>query len=301
MIATATRGAALSALSADIARVAERVRQSVVLVKPASGGQGSGVVWDPSGLIVTNDHVASSDRLTVTSESGRDYEATVITRDRLNDLAILKIGPNDLPTVESVDPRDVRVGELVLAIGNPLGLRGAASIGMYCGVERTASPRSRETRELVRADIDLYPGNSGGPLVDAAGRVVGINAMVTGPGIALAVPTSAVRATIAGQSARRVRIGVNVQSVDWPVAGGGRRTGLMVTGLVAGGPAERGGLIPGDTIVGIGGRTIADVSALQQALASADAGPVSVEVMRGGRLATFVLEPVVEAGVRKAA
>jgi serine protease Do len=163
--------------------VGDDLRRRVVEI--GSGhGFGAGTVWDSSGLIVTNHHVAATDTVRVRFDDGATAEGHVLARDVANDLAVLRVDRTGLPSVERRDLRSLRVGELVMALGHPHGLSGAVAFGILL----TADTRTGDGgRALIRADVGLAPGNSGGPLADAAGRVIGINAMVGG-GLALAVP-----------------------------------------------------------------------------------------------------------------
>jgi serine protease Do len=168
--------------AAALAGLAEFLRRSTVRVDgPRSG---SGVVWRASGLIVTNAHVATGQRALVTLAGGREFEAAVVARDPRRDLAALAVNASGLPAAAIGESDALRPGELLFAAGNPLGLTGALAAGVAL---------SGGAAEWIRADIPLAPGNSGGPLADAGGRVVGINSMVAG-GVALAVPSRAVEA-----------------------------------------------------------------------------------------------------------
>jgi serine protease Do len=171
---------------ARLAALAERVRRVTVEVRGAGRGHGSGVIWGREGQIVTNAHVARG-RPTVVLSDGRVFEAHVVAWDPARDLAALRIGARELPAAEIGDSDALRVGELVFAVGSPFGLRGALSTGMVHAVPRGGPDGSR----FIRADLRLAPGNSGGPLADARGRVVGINAMIHG-GLALAIPSNVV-------------------------------------------------------------------------------------------------------------
>lgn len=175
-------------LANELAAVAERLCCSTVQVLSGKGGVGSGVIWHPDGLIITNAHVASGSRATIKLLDGRVFEAAVTIRDPVCDLAALKIEAVDLPVANVGDSDALRIGELVLAIGNPLGLFGALTTGI---ISRNGFIEASTSQRWVMADVRLSPGNSGGPLADAQGRVIGINSMIVG-GLALAVPSNAV-------------------------------------------------------------------------------------------------------------
>jgi serine protease Do len=170
-------------LDREASGLASRVAPSVVEVR-AGSGVGAGTIWRSHGLIVTNDHVVPHERAEIRLADGRSALGHVVARDLRNDLAVVSVGLGGLPEAE---PRTapVRTGELVLAIGHPFGVRYAVAVGI---VSTAAVEIEGIERPLIRADVSIGPGNSGGPLVDAAGRVIGINAMVGG-GLALAVPS----------------------------------------------------------------------------------------------------------------
>jgi serine protease Do len=183
----------------DAEELARRLAPSVVEVRAGSGA-GAGTIWRQDGLIVTNDHVVPFDRAEIRLADGRTAFGQVLARDPRNDLAVIEVGLGGLPAVETRrDP--VRPGELVMAIGHPFGVRYAVALGI---VTTAAGVVNDFQRPLIRADVPIWPGNSGGPLVDAIGRVVGINAMVGG-GMAFAVPSKLaeglVRAVIARAAA----------------------------------------------------------------------------------------------------
>jgi len=197
-------------LAAEFVAVAERLRRSTVQVLSGRTGIGSGVIWHPEGLIITNAHVVRRSR-TVKLWDGRVFEAVVTARDSARDLAALKIEAVDLPAATSGDSDALRVGELVLAIGNPLGLVGALSTGI---ISRLGSVEGSNQRWVI-ADLRLSPGNSGGPLADARGRAIGINTMIAG-GLAFAVPSNAVERFLRlGKS--RPHLGVTIQPVLVPL------------------------------------------------------------------------------------
>jgi serine protease Do len=148
---------------------------------------GSGVIWAPDGLIVTNAHVAQDRRVGVVLLDGGSFEARLLAWDPERDLAALAIDAHGLPAADVGDSATLRVGELVVAVGNPLGLAGAVTAGVIHAI----GPRRSEGASFIQADLRLAPGNSGGPLANAHGRVIGINARVAG-GLALAVPSSLV-------------------------------------------------------------------------------------------------------------
>ena len=188
-------------MNAGFGEVAESLRRSTVQVLTGHHGAGSGVIWDSAGLIITNAHVARDSRSRIELWDGRTFTATVVTRDPRRDLAALRIEAGSLPAAISGDSGALRVGELVVAVGNPLGLAGAVTAGLIHAI----GPRRPAGPSLIQADLRLAPGNSGGPLADARGRVIGINAMIAG-GLALAVPTSLVARFLASPRSARVTV-----------------------------------------------------------------------------------------------
>ncbi len=177
--------ALLPRLGGELAALAERLRAHTVQIESGAGG-GAGVVWTADGDIVTNAHVARGPRVAVTLAGGRRLDGDVVARDPHRDLALVRVRASGLETATRGDPSSLRPGALVVAVGNPWGLVGALSIGVVHQVE------TGDRRAIVRADVRLAPGNSGGPLADAGGRVVGINTMIAnGLGIAVSSATVA--------------------------------------------------------------------------------------------------------------
>jgi serine protease Do len=184
----------MSAVAADLATVIARLREITVEVRTAAHAGGAGVIWSADGLVVTSAHVVLSDRGVrgdphITLPGGCRHPAALVGWDREIDLALLRVEAHDLPAATIGDPDRLRPGELVLAVGHPFGLSGAAVMG----VVHAAPARGRRGGPgWIQADVRLAPGNSGGPLADAGGLVVGINAMIAG-GLALAVPSPLVQ------------------------------------------------------------------------------------------------------------
>ena len=194
---------ALAGVAAQTTELIETLRRSVVLVR-GRDGHGAGVIWESPGLIVTNDHVVRGDRAVVELADGRRLEARVTARDREEDLALLRVSARDLPAVPTGDSRDLRVGEIIIAVGHPWGVRETATLGIVSATG-LGTWLGRTRRDLLQADVRLAPGNSGGPLADAHGRVVGIASMVMSPGVALAVPAHVVERFVRSAAAREYR------------------------------------------------------------------------------------------------
>jgi serine protease Do len=270
------------ALDQSAAALASRLAPSVVEVRARERGMGSGIIWSPDGLIVTNAHVVRGSEIDVELADGAVLPAQVTARDEAHDLATLQVAAGNLPAAVIGDSDALRVGQLVLAMGNPLGLTRALSMGIIHAVGGGDGMR------WIRADIRLAPGNSGGPLVDAQGRVVGINSMVAG-GLALAVPSAVVRRFLAGET-RPSYLGVQTQLVAVPGSESGR--GLLVLEVLNGGPAARGGLLPGDVLLDAGRTVLREPEDLLRVLSELPPGtPLPLTLLRAGagREVTIVL------------
>lgn len=173
----------------ELAALAARLRQGTVQVRGSRFGVGSGVIWQPDGLIVTNAHVVAGSEAIVELADGRSLPACVVGKAPRQDLALLRVNAVDLAAAALGNSEQLRVGELVLAVGNPLGLVGAVTTGIVAalpGVDDADQP------SWIQTDVRLAPGNSGGPLADAQGRVIGINSMIVN-GLGYAVPSRAVQ------------------------------------------------------------------------------------------------------------
>jgi len=251
--------------------VAEQLRRSTVHVQPHGirQGGGSGVIWSHDGVIITNAHVARDTRAKVTLWDGSTHESTLVNRDMRRDLASLKIDALGLPAATPGDSSALRVGELVIAVGNPLGFIGA----LTTGVVHSLPNRQR----WVAADVRLAPGNSGGPLADAQGRVIGINTMIAG-GLALAVPSNAVGEFLKRGGAQGPALGVTLQPV--PLREGA--LGFLLLKVDPGSAAEAASLLIGDVLIGAAGRPFASLDDLHSTLDSAGEA-LDVQFLRGDR------------------
>src|SRR2546422_520365 len=274
-------------LSDELAAVAARLRRSTVLVRGRGRGAGSGVIWPGRGLIVTNAHVAQGPRSSVGLSDGRSLDAVVTARDPYRDLAALAVDAQDLPAADVADSDRLRVGGLVLAVGNPLGMIGALATGIIHATGATGARNGPGQQRWIQADVRLAPGNSGGPLADARGRVIGINTMVAG-GLALAIPSNAVTEFLsgAGEEHGRPRLGVTIEPVLVPRGNGGL-LGLLVLEVEPGSPAKAAGIAAGDVLIGAGGRSFNGPYDLARALRNADpASGIELDLIRGGQHVT---------------
>lgn len=285
----ATVAAALSGSSGPVADAltvtAELLRRSTVQVRANRAGGGSGVIWAPDGLIVTNAHVARGPRAEVELADGEIFEAEVTARDRDRDLAALRIEARELPAARVGDSDALRVGQLVAAVGNPLGLTGALTLGI---VHAIAPAEGSSRQSWVQADVHLAPGNSGGPLADVTGRVVGVNSMVAG-GLGLAVPSNAVQRFL-GTGGLRPRLGLTLQPVTVRATGSGPTGGMLVLEVVPGGAAEKAGLLVGDILTAATGTAPDGPAGVLAAFDSAvPGGLLQLDVLRGGLPHTVVV------------
>jgi len=181
-------------LSGEMAGLAESTRRSVVQVSNGRGGAGAGLIWSTEGLIVTNAHVVHHDAPQVTLPDGQRQTASVLAHDAGRDLALLSIRAHGLPAISLGDSSGLRAGDLVFAVGHPWGVEGAVSAGVVIGQGSDLPELGRANHEWLMVGLTLRPGNSGGPLVDVNGRLVGVNTIMTGPKVGGAVPVHVVKA-----------------------------------------------------------------------------------------------------------
>jgi serine protease Do len=279
------------AVAAEMAEMVARVRPSVVVVKSGERGAGAGVIWRSDGGIVTNWHVVGHARgqVTVLLGDGRELPAKVVNHNAALDLALLQVEAEDLPSALVGDSSRLRVGELVFAVGHPWGQRDFVTAGIVSAVGTIGVPGSGRTAQYIRSDVALGPGNSGGPMLNARGEVIGINAMVFGGDMGVAIPSHVASQWVAGPPSRKVRLGVGILPVELPGVevdlGFGlrdRAAGLLVTEIEADGPAHRAGLLVGDVLLAAGGEPVPDGDALLGVLAARSAREqIRLHVMRG--------------------
>jgi S1-C subfamily serine protease len=307
-------GEALDAYSRVVTAVARDLAPSVANLRvsrrlrggrTAMGG-GSAVVITPDGFLVTSAHVVEgSSSGSASFVDGREMRFSVVGADPLSDIAVLRAAAEDLVPAQLGDATELRVGQLVVAIGNPHGYAGSVTAGVVSAlgrslpVGRRGGPR-RLVENVVQTDAALNPGNSGGALVDGAGRVVGINTAVAGVGLGLAVPINdatrrIVSALMAEGRVRRAWLGVAVGPRPLPprVAGRlGRGSAVEVIEVVEGSPADRAGVRPEDLLVELDGIRLAGADDLQQAMTVERIGvPLKATVVRGGELRAITLTP----------
>jgi S1-C subfamily serine protease len=300
---------ALDAYSRVVTAVATELTLHVAALqvtdRAGRSGAGSAVVFTGDGLLLTNAHVVGSTRVgRAVFADGSESDVDVVGADPLSDLAVVRARGATPPPAELGDAASLRVGQLVVAVGNPLGLAGSVTAGVVSGLGRSLPTRdgrtARVVEDVIQTDAALNPGNSGGALADAACRVVGINTAVAGWGLGLAVPINDTTRWIIGSlvrdgRVRRAYLGLVSTPAPLPAALAervGRRRGLRVVDVVPGSPADRAGLKPGDLVLEAGRVPVADAQSLQRLLfADAVGQPLPVTVHRRGAMVDVITVP----------
>jgi serine protease Do len=270
-----------------------------------AGSLGSGFIISPDGYIVTNNHLIQGlqgtgtvDTVTVTTFDGKEYPAKIVGRDELSDLALLKIDGVKLPFVQWGDSTKARVGDWVIAIGDPYGVGSTVTAGIISAVHRGGFSGGAYDR-YIQTDAAINMGNSGGPMFDLNGNVIGINSALVSPtgasvGIGLAIPAEAAKpvidALMKGQRPQRGYIGVGLQNLTDDIAAGlglPKDSGEIIRTVVPGGPASRAGLQQGDVIVKVNGQQVTPEQTVSYLVANAPIGKrIPIEIVRSGKRAT---------------
>lgn len=292
---------ALDAYSRVVTSVAEAVSPAVVRIQVMTdrgrGGSGSGFIFTPDGFLLTNSHVVhNAKNITVWTPDSGEFAAQLVGEDPDTDLALLRIDAPVLPSVKLGDSRRIRVGQLVVAIGNPYGFQYTVTAGVVSALGRSLRSQSgRLIEDVIQTDAALNPGNSGGPLVNSAGEVIGVNTATILPAqglcFAISISTAQFIATklIRDGQVRRSYIGVQAQTAplnrtiarhyELKIA-----TGALVLAAEPGSPAQKAGLQEGDVIVSLEGETVEGVDVLHRLLDEARIGRLTkLEVLRGNR------------------
>ena len=308
-----TEREAMDAYSSVVTTVADRLLPAVVSLQVARRttagrrpvGGGSGVVVTPDGYLLTSAHVvARSDGGTASFSDGREFELEIVGSDPLSDLAVVRVAATDLAPALLGDADALRVGQLVVAIGSPMGLAGTVTAGVVSALGRSLPTRissaSRIVENVIQTDAALSPGNSGGALADGRGHVIGINTAVAGIGLGLAVPINSATRRIISALMREGRF----RRAFLGIAGGrrplpprvsrttGRDAGVEVVEIVEGSPAARAGLRGEDIILELSGSPVADASDLQRLMVGEAIGrPLTLRVLRRGDIVDVTVVP----------
>ena len=296
------------AFSHALMQIVKKVQASIVQVRNEGRGVGTGIIWSVDGYVITNHHVVPTDKSTIQVHLSDDriLEAKVIDRHPKQDLAMLRITVDNLQAASAGDSSKLRVGEWVFAIGNPWGQRGVVTAGIVSGISATTDNGDDSPRRYIKSDVHLAPGNSGGPLLDAEGKVIGINAMIFGGDLAVAIPSNVVSSWLAGLPKRRVTLGIEVQPIELPSAirqkagvEAEQASGLLVIalgslasagldGLNGTGQAVHTGVLIGVILLNVAGKSVVDVASLLDVVARHEPQDnVKVQVVRGGTIVTL--------------
>ncbi len=283
------------AFSSALVEMFNTVQPSIVQVGIQGRGGGTGVIWNPDGRIITNAHVVANEqaKIHVHLTDGRTLEAKVLHRDPRLDLAMLKVNGDNLKALPIGDSSQLRIGEWVFAIGHPWGQRWALTAGIVSSLSSVKVADDLTTR-YIKSDVGLAPGNSGGPLLDAEGKVVGINAMIFGGDLSVAIPSDIVSIWLAGlpASKRQVTLGIEIQQVELPpnIRNGSkpqRETGLLIVGIAADRQAKYSDLLIGDILLDLDGKPVNNGATLRKLLAESEGRKaVSMNILRGGVIVT---------------
>ncbi len=300
---------ALDAYSSIVSGVAERLLPSVASLRVRRGGRaeggGSAVVLSPDGFLVTSAHVIQGASGGVASfADGEEFEFQTAGADGLSDLAVVRAPASGLPAVSLGDADRLRVGQLVVAVGSPMGYSGSVTAGVVSGLGRSLPTRDganqRIVENVIQTDAALNPGNSGGALSDSQGRLVGINTAVAGVGLGLAVPINSttqliLSALMSEGRVRRAYLGIAGGTRPLPLRAAerlGHRAGIDVVEVVPGSPAQRAGLRAGDVILEVAGVPVAKAGELQRRMVAASIGaPMQLRVLRRDRTLDLTAVP----------
>jgi S1-C subfamily serine protease len=308
-----TEGEALDAYSRVVTRVAAALTPAVAALHVSSrdrqgrrrDGAGSAVVFTTDGYLLTNAHVVGAATTgTAAFADGTETPLDVVGADPLSDLAVIRARAGTPPPATLGDAADLRVGQLIVAVGNPLGLAGSVTAGVVSALGRSLPAQGaragRVIEDVIQTDAALNPGSSGGALADAAGQVVGVNTAVAGVGLGLAIPINTTTRRIIGAllkdgRVRRAYLGLVSLPTPLPAALAartGQRAGLRVADVVAGAPADRAGLKPGDLVLSAGRNPVGDAQSLQRLLFDDAIGhPLPITVVRNGAMVDVITVP----------
>ena len=277
--------------SSGLVGIFNDAQPGIVQVRTEGRGGGTGIIIHEDGRMLTNNHVVASDnaKVEVLLSDGRTFPAAVLHRNPRLDLALLKIQGDNLKPLILGDSTKLRVGELVFAIGHPWGQRWVITAGIVSTM-RTVKLADDLTTHYIQSDVGLAPGNSGGPLLNADGHVVGVNAMIFGGDLSVSIPSSVVQSWLADLPGRRVTLGIEIQTVELPPAmryasPTQQASGVMVVGIRPERQAKHTDLLLGDILLEVAGTPVTNNAALLKTLASSkEHEKLRVKLLRGGEL-----------------
>lgn len=286
------------AFSEELTSLFTRVQPSIVQVHTQGRGAGTGIIWSTDGHIITNNHVVARDnaRVQVFVADGRTLDAKVLHRNPQLDLALLKATGEDLKPLSAGDSAKLRVGEWVFAVGHPWGQRWVVTAGIV-STQRTANLPEGVMTQYIQSDVQLAPGNSGGPLLDADGNVVGINAMIFGGDLSVSIPSNVVTKWLASLTKRTVKLGVAVQTVELSDAirqsfDAQRTSGLLIVAVEE--SRQENDLLVGDILLNVANKLVNDPAALRSILAQqGEASTVPVTLFRAGSVVNLEIKTLV--------
>jgi len=277
------------AFSTSLTAMFDEVQPAIVQVHTERRGGGTGIIWHRDGRIITNNHVVPSDtaKVQVHLSDGRTLDATVLHRNPPLDLAMIKVSGDNLQPLSVGDSSALRVGALVFAIGHPWGQRWVMTAGIVSSLSAVKRSDGLEVN-YIKSDVQLAPGNSGGPLLNAEGQVVGINAMIFGGDLSVSIPSSVVNTWLAELPRRHVALGIEIQTIELPdhisqQLQPQRSSGLLVVGTTA--RAEYlSDILVGDILLAAAGTPLHDAKTLRYVLRQrAEGDTLSLHILRGGK------------------
>ncbi len=286
--------------TSSLVSIFDAAKPAIVQVRTEGRGGGTGILINEDGRLLTNNHVVARDDAKVEAllADGRSFPAVVLQRNPRLDLALLKIEGDNLKTLSLGDLTKLRIGEWVFAIGHPWGQRWVVTAGIMSAM-RTAKLADDLTTHYIQSDVGLAPGNSGGPLLNADGQVVGINAMIFGGDLSVAIPSSVVSNWLAELPARRVTLGIEILTMELSSnmrSLTDQASGVMVVGIRPERQAKYSDVFIGDILLEVAGKAVKDNAALLETLAaSQERQRLVVKLLRGGaivetEIATLLLE-----------
>ncbi len=286
------------AFSSALVSLVERVQPSIVQVSVNRRGGGTGIIWQEDGRIITNNHVVPSDNLKVQVllSDGRTFDAKVLQRNPRLDLAILQVKGENLQALTLGDSAKLRIGEWVFAVGHPLGERWVVTAGIMSSMS-TIKFEDGLTTEYIKSDVRLAPGNSGGPLLNADGEVVGINAMIFGGDLSVSIPSNVLSNWVSSLSSPNanagITLGIEIQNVELPMnvrqaLTSQQESGVLVVGIQESRQkANHTDILIGDVFLSIAGTLVKDTAGLRYVLAQSEKREtIPVSILRGGNVIT---------------